>query len=136
MAETQKVRIIGRVTLKDPKTGETIYSEHNAIGEKAIEVLAQCLTQLGGERSVSMIRATGNGISAETNITGSDYTVETNTITFRALFGHDSFSGDVGTLELWSGNLLKMVASKSGLNINKDAQSSLLVEWAITVQQA
>lgn len=134
MKEITRTNIKGNIKITKLDNNELLLEIPNQITPGAKSILAQCLTQIGGIKALDTIKVvTALGETVEASISAYDYNISTNTISLKAIFGASSFNGTVNTLFLHSNSLNKGFAYKTGVSINKDNQSSLQVDWEITI---
>lgn len=132
VGEGIKLKARGYITLR--KGGRVVYRNHNQIGPDMLKIVTMCLSQLQGNRQVDTIKAIGDFGSIDRPITGINYESETNTIIFSTVFYEFDFNGTLESLELLSlslGNAL--LAKKDDLDIFKDGNSRLQIDWAIKI---
>lgn len=133
MEEQLNLKIAGHVVISSG-TGEVLLDEHNAIGADSLEIVLNCLSQLGGAKHVDNIEVTGAFGIAIKPINAFTYDDSTNTVTFQTEFLEDDFNGTVTDMRLLSLSLLtKVMATKDSLNVLKDDQTRLRVSWSITI---
>jgi hypothetical protein len=132
MTDNINIGLKGHIIITS-SSGEILFEEHNEIESSAITIVARCLTQLDFSKAVDKIRASGNFTAYEREVTKVDYNAGENSVKFTAVFFEEDFDGIVTKLELRCGTLNLNFAKKEGLNLAKDNNSRIQVDWKIYV---
>lgn len=128
-----KLGIRGHILVTSNKEG-VLYDHSNTISSGALPTIIQCLSQIGGNKSLDSIKAIGDFGSAQVAISNTHYNPGESSIEFTALFDENSFNGTVTTLKLMSVSLGDIeFAKKTGLSLLKDSQTRLQIKWKITI---
>lgn len=123
-----------KVTKIVRKKRQTVLDEHNTLGADAAEIIVRSLSQVDFAKGVDGIKVSGAFGSFTSTVTSIVYNSGENSMTFRAIFFEFDFDGTVNDMELISQTLSnKIMASKTSLNISKDASARLQVDWKLTV---
>ncbi|MAO08033.1 MAG: hypothetical protein CL596_04900 [Alteromonas sp.] len=80
--------------------------------------------------SINTIRVKGNFTTFDAEVE-SRYDNEKETIYFTSILKDDDFSGTINILELRNPDIGYLLDSKSGLNILKDSESRVRINWAV-----
>lgn len=130
-----KLKIQGQITITSiqNKIETDVIKINNQIETSAIEIITKCLTGIDYHKSLDRVIATGPGILATAPITAVTYPSE-NEIILTYIFEEESFQGEITKLALGSTVLNKDFSTKEGLNINKDSNMRLKINWKIKIE--
>lgn len=131
MKESINVGIKGEVLVK--ANGKKVYVNKNNIEPNADKILMRCLTQLDFPKSVDTIKVGGTFGEEESLITFAQFLTSENCILFKASFNNTAFRGTINTLKLCNSALNLNLATKGGLNIVKDSDIVIQIEWKIFI---
>lgn len=136
MKDTLRIGLEGHVRVTSNKYG-VVYDNSNTIGINALEILTRCMGQVDLEKSVDKIKVSGPFGEFTGDIIANNYISAENAMEFSAIFYENNFDGTVTELELQCSALgNKIMATRTGVSILKDAATRLRVDWKITVTQS
>lgn len=133
MKEKINLKMQGHIKVTSNKGG-IIFEDHNTIEVDALDILVSCLSQIGPTpRQVDTIVVAGVAIGSVPKLI-EQATILDNTITFSTEFTESDFNGTIEDLELRAASVDdKLFSSKTGLNVFKDDQTRLRIDWTITI---
>ena len=116
--------------------GELIFSEKNAITNDAIFILLNSLNTTGEHNGIDTLNVSVGFAIIRKPITEAIVNNIDNSITFTTILVENDFNGNINQLSLQSSKLGKLFSIKSGLNINKDNNMRLKINWKIIINKA
>lgn len=115
---------------------ELIYSEKNAITNDAIFILLNSLNTTGVRNGIDTLKVSVGFSIIKKPISEAIVNNIDNSITFTTILVENDFNGNINELSLESIKLGKLFSTKSGLNINKDNNMRLKINWKIIINKA
>lgn len=128
-----KLNIQGLIKVTSNTLG-VIYRKHNTITPDALEIITNCLYQRDFTKQIDTIEIKGDFGVRDRTITTGRYNPIDNTITFKAVFYEGDFEGTIEEMALVAGTYYrKKFAEKEEINIYKDRESRVQIEWTIQI---
>lgn len=135
MNDTTDLDIRGQITIKEIKTGEVLFNESNQITPDALFILLKSLSTVEGNHGINAMSVVVGAAQYNKNITSAEVDMFDNSITFQAILLEEDFDGYINELYLTSITARRNFATKTGLNILKDNNTRLAVNWKITINR-
>lgn len=128
-----KLNIQGLIKITSNTMG-VVYRKHNTITPDALEIITNCLYQRDFTKQIDTIAVMGDFGVRERTITSGRYNPTDNTITFKAVFYEGDFEGTIEEMTLIADTYYrKKFAEKEEINIHKDGESRVQIEWTIQI---
>ena len=118
------------------KDDELIFSEKNAITKDAIFILLNSLDTTGVNKGIDTLNVIAGPININKLINEVVINSIENSVTFTTILVENDFNGNINELTLRSSKLGKIFSIKSGLNIYKDNNMRLKINWKIIINKA
>ena len=135
MNDKVNLNLKGEITITNISTGKVLEKFSNAITASAIEILLNALPAVPNQAFVDTIRFIGTFGDVSKGITNSQVNASENSVTFITEALEDDFNGTIQGLQLEMANMGLTLATKTGINIEKDSTVRVEIRWKITINQ-
>ena len=135
MKDKLKIGLSGHIVIRSISSNKSkiLLNTHNEVESTALEIVTRCLSQVDFNKAIDKVKVYGNFPAKENDVFFVKYDQSDNSMLFRALFTEGDFSGNITKLELRCSALDKTFSNKSLVNITKDDQTRIQVDWKIII---